>query len=56
MCFRDVSADRREELLTYASWANRRRPFEALQFVVPDVNGLWPWDGGYDGYPQPLLD
>lgn len=56
VCFRGVTADRREELLTYASWANRRRPFEALQLVVPDVNGLWPWDAGYDGYPQPLLD
>jgi hypothetical protein len=56
VCLRGVSADRREELLTYASWANRHRPFEALQLVVPDVDGRWPWDDGYDGYPQPLLD
>jgi hypothetical protein len=54
--FRGVSADQREELLTYASWTNRRRPFEALQLVLPDVTGLWPWDPGYAGFPQPLLD
>ena len=54
--FRAVSDQRRDELLTYASWANRRRPFEALQLVLPDAAGIWPWDEGYAAYPQPLLD
>lgn len=53
--FCPVSDQRREELLTYASWANRRRRFEALQLVVPDQHRRWPWDDGYDAYPQPLL-
>jgi hypothetical protein len=53
--FADVSPERRTELLTYASWANRRRPFEALQLVVPDASGRWPWDAAYDSIPQPLL-
>jgi hypothetical protein len=56
VCFREVSAPRREELLTYASWANRRRSFEALQLVVPDRAGRWSWDAAYDAYPQPPLD
>jgi hypothetical protein len=55
VCFREVSAPRREELLTYASWANRRRRFEALQLVLPDRAGRWPWTDSYDAYPQPLL-
>ncbi len=50
-----VSEPRRDELLTYASWANNRRPFEALQLVLPDRQGRWPWEVGYDAYPQPLL-
>ena len=56
VAFAAVSPARRVELLTYASWANFRRPFEALQLVVPDRGGRWPWDAGYDGLPQPLLD
>jgi hypothetical protein len=56
VCFRGVSPDRREELLTYASWTTRRQPFHALQLVVPDMTGLWPWDSAYTGFPQPLLD
>jgi hypothetical protein len=54
-CFRAISDERREELLTYASWANRHQPFEALQLVLPDAAGVWPWDEGYAAYPQPLL-
>jgi hypothetical protein len=55
VCFRAVPEARREELLTYASWANRRRPFDAVQLVLPDRSGVWPWDPGYDAYPQPML-
>jgi hypothetical protein len=55
-CFCPVSPARRTELLTYASWANRHRPFEALQLVLPDAAGRWPWEAGYDFVPQPLLD
>ena len=51
-----VSEARRDELLTYASWANRRRPFEAVQLVLPDRHGRWPWEPRYSGVAQPLLD
>jgi hypothetical protein len=54
--FGGVSPSRKAELLTYASWVNRRRPFEALQLILPDEGGRWPWDENYSGYPQPLLD
>jgi hypothetical protein len=50
-----VSDDRRLELLTWADWANHRRPFEALQVILPDTAGRWPEDPLYDGFPQPLL-
>lgn len=53
--FARVSEGRRVELLTYADWANGRRPFEAIQLVLPDSSGRWPDDPGYDSYPQPLL-
>ena len=56
VCFGEVAPARRIELLTYASWANGRRPFEALQLVLPDAAGRWPWDDGYDSVAQPLLD
>ena len=53
--FGPVSDERRVELLTYVDWANRRRPFEALQMILPDSSGRWPEDPEYDSYPQPLL-
>ena len=56
VCFTAVAPERRTELLTYVSWANRRRPFEALQLILPDATGRWPWDMSYDAVPQPLLD
>ena len=56
VCFTAVSSARRIELLTYARWANRRRPFEALQLVLPDAAARWPWDADYDSVAQPLLD
>jgi hypothetical protein len=56
VCFVRVSSARRTELLTYADWANHRRHFEALQLVLPDAEGRWPWDDGYASVPQPLLD
>ena len=43
------------ELLTYADWANRRGPFEALQLILPDSSGRWPEDPDYNAYAQPLL-
>ena len=53
--FAAVSASRRTELLTYADWLHRRRPFDALQVVLPDREGTWPDEPGYSGYAQPLL-
>src|SRR5581483_1053184 len=50
--FEPVSEVRRIELLTYASWANHHRPFEALQLVLPDATGRWPWDSAYSSHPQ----
>lgn len=35
--FGAVTPAHREELLTYASWANRRRSFDPLQLVLPDA-------------------
>jgi Domain of unknown function (DUF4262) len=54
--FGAVSEARRLTLLTYADWANRRGPFDAIQLILPDSNGRWPDDSHYDSYPQPLLD
>ena len=54
--FGAVSDARRKELLTFADWAGRRRPFDALQLVLPDRDGRWPDDPAYDSVPQPLLD
>jgi hypothetical protein len=56
VCFGAVSPARRDELLTYATWLNQGRPFDAVQLVLPDREGRWPWDDGYDSVPQPLLD
>jgi hypothetical protein len=50
-----VNDERALELLTFAHWANRRRPFDALQLVLPDKAVRWPGEAGYDSYPQPLL-
>jgi len=54
--FGAVSDANRTGMLTYADWANRRRPFEALQLVLPDPHGNWPWEPVYHGLEQPLLD
>lgn len=54
--FGTVSDARRKELLTYADWAGLRRPFEALQLILPDGEGRWPDDPAYGAFPQPLLD
>ena len=51
--FGPVSDEQRVELLTYADWANRRRPFEALQLIMPDSSGRWPEDPDYNAYPSP---
>jgi Domain of unknown function (DUF4262) len=56
VCFAAVTPTQREELLTYASWVNRRQPFDALQLILPDAAGRWPWDAGYASIQQPLLD
>ena len=53
--FGSVSEERRIELLTYADWANRRRPFEAIQLILPDRSGRWPDEPAYESFPQPLL-
>ena len=53
--FGPVSPSRKAELLTYVSWVAQRRPFEALQLILPDKDRRWPWDESYSGYPQPLL-
>ena len=53
--FEAVSEERRVELLTWSDWVNLRRPFEAVQVVLPDTSGRWPEDPDYAGFPQPLL-
>ena len=53
--FEAVGESQRKELLTWADWAVRRRPFEALQLVLPDTAGRWPDDPGYHGFAQPVL-
>lgn len=53
--FGAVADDRRRELLTYADWLYGRRPFAALQVILPDGAGRMPDEPDYDGYPQPLL-
>jgi Domain of unknown function (DUF4262) len=53
--FGAVSTERRTELLTYASWLNQRRPFDALQVILPDRQGVWPDEEHYDAFAQPLL-
>jgi hypothetical protein len=53
--FGAVSASRRIELLTYADWVNRRRPFDALQVILPDRQHNWPEEARYGGFPQPML-
>lgn len=54
--FGAVSEENRLGKLTYADWANRRRPFEALQLILPDPHGNWLWEIHYHGLSQPLLD
>ena len=53
--FGPVSDERRVALLTYADWLAGRRPFAALQLILPDAGGRFPDEPEYDGYPQPLL-
>ncbi len=53
--FEAVSVADRLELLTWAHWANMRKPFEALQVVLPDLEGRWPEDPDYSSFPQPRL-
>ena len=53
--FHRVSPDWAEHLLTYTSWVRRRRPFEAVQLVLPDRERRWPSDEGYSGPPQPII-
>jgi hypothetical protein len=53
--FGPVSGFWRKEVLTFADWAARRKPFEALQILVPDKAGAFPDDPAYAGAPQPLL-
>jgi Domain of unknown function (DUF4262) len=54
--FGEVAEAHRKELMTYADWAYRREPAAALQLVIPDAAGRWPYDPGYDSQPQPMLD
>ena len=53
--FGPVSQHWKKEVLTFADWAARRKPFEALQILLPDKAGRFPDEPGYDGAPQPLL-
>ncbi len=45
----------RNDLLTWSHWAAGRRPFDALQLVLPDTSGRWPGDPAYNGFAQPAL-
>ena len=53
--FGAVSESERKWRLTYADWLNRRRPFEAVQLILPGPNGAWPWEREYVALAQPLL-
>jgi Domain of unknown function (DUF4262) len=53
--FGPVSAERRKELLTFADWAARRKPFAAVQILLPNETGAFPDEPAYAGPPQPLL-
>ncbi len=53
--FGAVSDHERKRLLTYADWANRRRPFGVVQLILPGPNGAWLWEPEYVALPQPLL-
>ena len=50
-----VTDDHRLALLTWTDWTLGRRPFAALQVILPDRAGHWPDDPDYVGYAQPLL-
>lgn len=53
--FAPVSDFWRKDLLTFADWAARRKPFPAVQLLIPDSDRRFPDDPGYAGPPQPLL-
>jgi hypothetical protein len=53
--FHGVSRAWADHLLTYASWVHHRRPFEAVQLVLPDRETRWPWEPDYAGPPQPVI-
>lgn len=53
--FASVDEAARLDCLTFADWAARRRPFAALQLLLPDAEGRWPDNPRYASKPQPLL-
>ena len=53
--FDAVSAGSAKTYLTWADWANLRASFEAVQLVLPDVEGRWPEHPDYNAFDQPLL-
>jgi hypothetical protein len=53
--FGAVAERYRNEMLTWAHWAARRRRFDALQLVICDRDRRWPGDPAYAGPRQPLL-
>ena len=53
--FGPVTERWRKEILTFADWAARRKPVEAVQVLLPDREGRYPGEEGYAGPPQPTL-
>ena len=53
--FGPVSQRWRKEILTFADWAARRRPFEAVQILLPDRAGSFPTSRAYAGPPAAAL-
>ena len=50
----EVSDPARSQFMVYADWLTHGKGFEALQLLVPDIEGNVPGEG-YRGPPQPLL-
>jgi hypothetical protein len=53
--FEAVAEAPQRDRLTWVDWCVQRRPFDALQLILPDTAGGWPQETAYRAFPQPLL-
>lgn len=56
---RGVHPDQYEEYFGWDLWLYRGRNFKAIQLILPDTQGNWPWDEGASSWfraRQPILD